>query len=89
MATVQFKKGYSWENPPNAQVVRVLPVDRLLCKLAEFRADWQEIAESEETTLAEIRVGVGFILADICALLELTPAEILQVLGSELAEAVR
>lgn len=89
MATIQFTDGYSWENPPNTEVVRVIPVNTLLCKLAEYRAGWQEIAESEETELAEIKVRVGFILADFCALLELTPDETLHVLGSELAEAVK
>lgn len=82
MATVQFLRGYTWDNLPGAEVRKVIQMPILVSRLAGLRQEWQEVAESDGTTLVETKASVGLLLIDICNLLELTPDETQEILGA-------
>ena len=50
--------------------------------LANFRQEWEEVAESE--SLVEITAPIGLLLADIAGRLELNPKERFEFLGKSL-----
>ena len=87
MSPIEFNPGYSLANLPPVEVIRILPIKRLLGLLAGLRTAWTEAADGKE--LVDVRASVGLLLADICALLQLTPEETESVLGNNLAKAAR
>jgi hypothetical protein len=54
--------------------------------LADFRREWQKTAEG--TSLIEVQVPIGLILADVADRLQLTPQERHAMLGGKLINQV-
>jgi hypothetical protein len=88
MVNIKFNSGYTWENLPEARVSRLLALDIVTDRLASLRSEWQDTAESENKTLGEMQASVELLLSDVCDLLELLPAERVEVFGLELEEVV-
>ena len=87
MASVQFFKDYSWHNTPRTKTVG-FNREAVIERLTGMRQEWQEAAEADGKTLAEVKVSVEEMLSDFCDLLELTPEETQSVLGPEFQEVI-
>lgn len=62
-------------------------IQEITTRLTALRTDWQEAAGGEN--LLEVNGSIGYLLLDVCCLLELTPEETEMVLGPDLWEAVQ
>lgn len=60
------------------------PVTR---RLADFRRGWQKAVPGQ--SLLEVKGSVGWILVDVCDLLQLDQDQRSQVLGAKLAQEVK
>lgn len=79
--TIQLNPGLTWQNLPKTQISQLLKQDALTARLTILAEQWREAAQGK--AFNEIKVNLGLILADFCALLGLDEQETQRILGAE------
>ncbi len=69
-----------------AFVTAGLDTGKIVERLASFRREWEKAASGKKLT--EVSAPIGFVLEDVCEMLELGPDDRMRVLGARCAAAI-
>jgi hypothetical protein len=78
-SNVQFKEGFSFHLTPTTSISGLNRAE-LISRLSQVIDEHRQIADALSTDLFHVEVNAGFILLDICTMMELHDHEIQQIL---------